>query len=73
MSNPLLGPLLAFASKLRFRTLFLVTAGLFVFDVLIPDFLPLIDEILLGLATLLLGALRKPAPKPPAPEPPPLP
>lgn len=66
MSNPLLGPLLAFASKLRFRTLFLVTAALFAFDLVIPDFLPFVDEILLGLATLLLSTWRKPVPKPPA-------
>ncbi len=68
MSNPLLGPLLAFASKLRFRTLFLVTAGLFALDLVIPDVLPFVDEILLGLATLLLSALRKPTPKPPVNE-----
>ena len=64
MSNPLLGPLLAFASKLRFRTLFLVTAALFAFDLVIPDVLPFVDEILLGLATLLLSSLRKPVTKP---------
>lgn len=68
MSNPVLGPLLAFASKLRFRTLFLITAGLFVLDMLTFDPLPFMDEILLGLATLLLSALRKPVPKPPANE-----
>ena len=68
MSNPLLGPLLAFASKLRFRTLFLVTAGLFALDLVIPDVLPFVDEILLGLATLLLSSLRKPTPKSPANE-----
>ena len=64
MSHPLLGPFLAFASKLRFRTLFLVTAGLFVVDLVIPDVLPFVDEILLGLATLLISAFRKPTPKP---------
>lgn len=65
MSNPLLGPVLAFAGKLRFRTLFLVTAGLFVLDLVIPDFVPFVDEILLGLGTLLLSALRKPVAKTP--------
>ena len=63
MPNPLLAPLLAFAGRLRFRTLFLVTASLFVLDVAIPDFLPFVDEILLGLGTLLLAALRKPRPR----------
>ena len=65
MSNPLLGPLLAFAAKLRFRNLFLFTAGLFVLDLVVPDFVPFVDEILLGLGTLLLSALRKPTPEPP--------
>jgi hypothetical protein len=60
MTNPLLAPLLAFAGKLRFRTLFLVTAGLFVLDTVTLDPLPFIDEILLGLGTLLLASLRKP-------------
>ena len=60
MANPLLAPLLGFAGKLRFRTLFLVTAGLFVLDAVTLDPLPFIDEILLGLGTLLLASLRKP-------------
>ena len=55
MSSPLLGPLLAFAGRLRFPTLFLITAGLFLFDVVIPDFVPFVDEILLGLGTLILS------------------
>jgi hypothetical protein len=62
MANPLLAPLLAFAGKLRFRTLFLVTAGLFVLDMVTPDPIPFIDEILLGLGTLVLAAWRKPRP-----------
>lgn len=61
MPHPLLAPLLAFAGKLRFRTLFLVTAGLFVLDTVTPDPIPFVDEILLGLGTLLLAGLRKPA------------
>lgn len=60
MPHPLLAPLLAFAGKLRFRTLFLVTAGLFVLDTVTPDPIPFVDEILLGLGTLLFAALRKP-------------
>jgi hypothetical protein len=63
MAHPLLAPLLAFAGRLRFRTLFLVTASLFVLDVAIPDFVPFVDEILLGLGTLLLAGLRKPRPR----------
>jgi len=60
MANPLLGPLLAFAGRLRFPTLFLVTLGLFVVDVIVPDMVPFADEILLGLGALLFSALKKP-------------
>lgn len=66
MLNPITGPLFAFAGRLRFPTLFLVTAGLFVLDLLIPDFIPLADEILLGLGALLLSTWKKDRePKPP--------
>lgn len=58
MANPLLAPILGFASKLRFPTLFLVIAGLFAFDLVIPDFIPFIDEILLGLGTVLLASWK---------------
>lgn len=59
MSNPLTGPVLAFASRLRFPRLFLVTAVLFVLDVLIPDLIPFADELLLGLGTLLLSSWKR--------------
>lgn len=51
--------ILGYASRLRFPYLLLVTAALFVTDLLLPDFLPFADEILLGLATLLLSRLRR--------------
>jgi hypothetical protein len=50
---------LHYASRLRFPKLFILAAGLFALDLIIPDVIPLIDEILLGLATLLLGSLRE--------------
>lgn len=52
--------ILKFAEKLRFRQLFLLTATLFIIDLLVPDILPFVDEILLGLLTLLFASLRKP-------------
>ena len=64
MAHPLLGPILGFANRLRFPTLFLVTATLFVVDVLVPDFIPFADELLLGLGTLLLASWKRR--KPPA-------
>ncbi|WP_172200413.1 MULTISPECIES: DUF6116 family protein [unclassified Niveibacterium] len=53
------GALLRFAERLRFPQLFLLTLALFVFDLLIPDFIPFVDELLLALGTLLLGSIRK--------------
>lgn len=71
MPNPLTDPIFAFAGRLRFPTLFLVTVGLFVLDVLIPDFIPLADELLLGLGALLFSQWKNDrAPKPPIDVPP---
>jgi hypothetical protein len=48
-----------FAAGLRYPTLFGLVAALFVIDLLVPDLIPFIDEILLALGTLLLGSLRR--------------
>jgi hypothetical protein len=56
--------LLGWAENLRFPWLLLLTAVLFGLNLAIPDVLPFIDEILLGLATIILGRWRKPAPTP---------
>lgn len=53
------GPLLGFAERLRFPRLLLLTAGLFVADLVIPDLIPFVDEILLALVTLLLSRWKK--------------
>jgi hypothetical protein len=45
--------------RLRFPTLFLILAALFVFDLFIPDFIPFVDEIILGLVTLMVGNLKR--------------
>lgn len=58
MSTPqrvAVGGLLGWARKRRFPTLLLITGGLFGLDLLVPDFIPLADELLLGLATLVLA------------------
>lgn len=59
MANPLTGALLRRAENLRFPRLAMLMAALFALDLVIPDVLPFIDEILLGLATLMLANLRK--------------
>lgn len=60
--NPL-KPLMAFTNRLKFRTLFLLTVTLFIFDLLVPDFIPLIDELMLGLLTILFGSWKKHQPR----------
>ncbi|MES9823471.1 MAG: DUF6116 family protein [Candidatus Thiodiazotropha endolucinida] len=64
---PIIAALLKYADRLKFRQLFLVTASLFVIDLLIPDLIPFADELLLGLLTLLFGSWRKPEPQEPTP------
>lgn len=59
MIKLLIGPLIAYLAKLRFPTLFMVTAVLFVLDFFIPDAIPFADEALLALGTALLGSLKK--------------
>jgi hypothetical protein len=56
---PLLSAFLAFAEGLKFRQLFFLMGALFLIDLLVPDFIPLADELLLGLLTLLLAAWKK--------------
>ena len=49
------GGILGWARKRRFPTLLLFTGGLFAVDLVVPDFIPLADELLLALATLILA------------------
>lgn len=45
---------------LRFPALLVLSALLFLADLLIPDVLPFVDEALLALVTVMLGRLRRP-------------
>ena len=54
-----LGAFQRFGGRLRFPQLFLLTFILFVGDLLVPDLIPFIDEILLGLITLMLGTWKQ--------------
>jgi hypothetical protein len=65
MKALLLKPLLDWAARLERPRLLALTAALFLVNVLIPDFLPFIDEILLALAALVLASRKKPEPPPP--------
>lgn len=59
MANPLLAPLIAFLSRLKFPMLFKLTAALFLLDVVIPDMIPFADELLLAMGTLVLGSWKR--------------
>ena len=58
-TNGPLGLFWRFVSRLRFPWLFGLFALLFGIDLAVPDIFPFVDEILLGLCTLVLGAWRK--------------
>ncbi|MFV0443584.1 MAG: DUF6116 family protein [Planctomycetaceae bacterium] len=53
------GLLTRFFSRLRFPWLFAVVLTLFGLDFLLPDPVPLMDELLLGTTMLLLGAWKQ--------------
>lgn len=63
MPNPLLAPVLGWFGKLSYPRLFVATAALFFADMLIPDFIPFADELLLGLGTLLLANWKRVKPR----------
>ncbi|MEW4486908.1 DUF6116 family protein [Thalassoglobus sp. JC818] len=58
MRLPIVSFLLGYLEKLRFPWLFLIVGVLFGVDLVVPDFIPFADELLLGAMTLLLGAWR---------------
>ncbi len=55
----MLALLLNWMRGLRFPTLAAIAAAIFLIDLLIPDFIPMIDELMLGLVTLLLASWKK--------------
>lgn len=67
MANPLLLPFLEWARRLRYPTLFKITAAIFLLTVFIPDPIPLVDEVLLGLGTILLANWKRRKDDQPAP------
>ena len=59
MYKLIIAPLVAYLARLRFPALFAITAVLFILDFFIPDVIPFVDEILLGLGAALLGSWKK--------------
>ncbi len=69
MANPVIALLLERLRNLRFPVLAVLAGVLFLVDLVVPDLIPLVDELLLGLLTLLLASWKKrrdPAIDPPA-------
>lgn len=56
-----IGPFLEFANRLKFKNLFLLITALLIIDLLIPDMIPMLDEIILGILAIVLGNLKKKA------------
>ena len=59
--NPtsIIGLFLKRTNQLKFKNLFFLVTGLFLIDLLLPDFLPFIDEIILGLMAIILANWKK--------------
>ena len=55
----ILAPIRRFLENRRFPTLLMIAAALLGLNMAIPDVLPFVDEILMLIATLLIGSLRK--------------
>ena len=51
--------IIPYLESLRFPVLLLVTAVLFLVNVLVPDIVPFVDEILLALIVALLSRLKR--------------
>ena len=59
MTGPQTPMIKGFLSRLKFPQLFLLAAGLFLFDLFVPDLVPFLDEILLAIGTMILGSWEK--------------
>ena len=47
------------ANQLKFKNLFFLVISLFIIDLIVPDFIPFIDEIILGLLAIILANWKK--------------
>jgi hypothetical protein len=59
MPNPVVTVLLGRLRNLRFPILAILVGALFLASLVIPDPIPLVDELLLGLVTLLLANWKR--------------
>lgn len=62
--NPLLSPLMRWLGRLSYPKLFLVASALFVVTLFVPDPVPFVDELLLGIGALLIARRKRTPPAP---------
>ncbi|NEZ04247.1 hypothetical protein G4Y73_08830 [Wenzhouxiangella sp. XN201] len=55
----LFGPIQRFLERRRFPTLFLILAALFGANIFFPDPIPFIDELIMLVATVIVGSFRE--------------
>lgn len=55
----LFGPIQRFLERRRFPTLFLILAALFGANLFIPDAIPFVDELIMLVATVIVGSFRE--------------
>lgn len=60
MPNPLLAPLMRWLGRLSYPKLFLLASVLFLLTLFVPDPLPFVDEVLLGVGALLIARRKRP-------------
>ncbi len=68
-SLSLIGKLQRYAGQLKSSTLLVLVASLFALDLVIVDPLPFVDEIVLGIVTLLVARWQNRRKEPPQPPP----
>jgi len=57
--NPIRSKIIPYLESLRFPVLLLITAALFLVDLVVPDVVPFVDEVLLALIVALLSRLKR--------------
>jgi hypothetical protein len=57
-TGPLAFLIQRFLPRLKFPWLFVMLGTIFLADLIVPDFLPFVDEVMLGLLTVLVGSWK---------------
>ncbi|MFW5926725.1 MAG: DUF6116 family protein [Wenzhouxiangella sp.] len=59
LAGKVLAPLRRFLERRRFPTLFVVLAALFAVNLFVPDPLPFVDELIMLVVAVIVGAFRR--------------